>query len=79
MMIRIGDWIQTSESRGQTDVLSRGSGVVIPLRSAAVCGEDHVYDARQFIVCPNCASEERIPLSTALGRRPPVALRRAEA
>jgi hypothetical protein len=79
MTIRIGDWIQTAEARVQSDVLSRRSAVVIPLRTAAVCGDDHVYDARQFSVCPNCASEERIPLSTVLGRRPQAVPRRAEA
>ena len=69
MTLRIGDWIQNAEAKLRPVDESGRSFVVIPLRSAAVCGEDHVYDARRFGACPNCASEERIPLSAALGRK----------
>jgi len=46
---------------------------VIPLRHAAVCGDDHVYDVREFNACPNCASEERLPLFAVLDQRRPLA------
>lgn len=80
MTIRIGDWFHAFDGRVATglppdrpaigpDVLSGRPGVVIPLGRAAVCGEDHVYDLREFRVCPNCASEERLPLSTVLAQR----------
>ena len=69
MTIRIGEWFHPFEARVQGDVLSGRSAVVIPLKQAAVCGEDHVYDVRQFRVCPNCASEERLPLSDVLAHR----------
>ena len=73
MTIRIGELIHSFESRVQGDVLSGRAGVVIPLNQAAVCAEDHVYDVREFRVCPNCASEERLPLSHVLAHRPPAA------
>ena len=69
MTLRIGDWIQNAEEKLHLGNGGTRSSVVIPLRSAAVCGEDHVYDARRFHACPNCASEERIPLFAILGQR----------
>jgi hypothetical protein len=70
MTLRIADWIQNAESKPRLADDPSRSSVVIPLRNAAVCGEDHVYDARRFGACPNCASEERIPLFAVLGHRP---------
>jgi len=52
-----------------TDVLAAEAPVVIPLSRAVVCGEDHVYDARRFTVCPNCAAEERLKLEDLLSHR----------
>jgi hypothetical protein len=71
MTIRIGEWIHSIEGRVQRDALTGRPAVVIPLSRAAVCGDDHVYDVRQFRVCPNCASEERLPLSDVLAHRSP--------
>ena len=69
MTLRIADWIQNAEAKLHLVDGGGRSSVVIPLQSAAVCGEDHVYDARRFHACPNCASEERIPLFAILGQR----------
>ena len=55
------DWRSADDSLGQP-------AVVIPLDRAVVCGDDHVYDAREFKVCPNCAAEERLPLAELLAR-----------
>ena len=68
MASRFGEWVHVTEARVPSEVLGGRSTVVIPIRSAAVCGEDHVYDSRVFHACPNCASEERIPLYSILGR-----------
>ena len=62
-------------SRVPGDVLAGQPGVVIPLARAVVCGEDHVYDAAQFAVCPNCAAEERLSLVDLLGRGRRTAIR----
>jgi hypothetical protein len=55
--------------RVSTNVLAVEPGVVIPLSRAVVCGEDHVYDARRFTVCPNCAGQERLLLEDLLSHR----------
>ena len=73
MTVRISDWIHAFEGRVPGDVLSGRAAVVIPLNQAAVCADDHVYDVREFRACPNCASEERLPLSDVLGHRTPTA------
>lgn len=68
------DWLSFA-GRASHDVLTGRPAVVIPLRHAAVCGDDHVYDVREFNVCPNCASEQRLPLFSVLDQRRPMSVR----
>jgi hypothetical protein len=67
MRRQFADWVDVPAARLPSDMLAGRSVVVIPLRSAVVCADDHVYDFRQFHACPNCSSEERIPLFAILG------------
>ncbi|MEP6801734.1 MAG: hypothetical protein ABJC07_07345 [Acidobacteriota bacterium] len=51
------------------EFLSGQSSVAISISRAVLCGNDHVYDAHQFNVCPNCAAQERLQLSDLLMKR----------
>ncbi|MEP6767610.1 MAG: hypothetical protein ABJC61_02990 [Acidobacteriota bacterium] len=51
------------------EFLSGQSTVAISMARAVLCGNDHIYDAYQFNVCPNCTAQERLQLSDLLQRR----------
>ncbi len=51
------------------EILSGQSAVAISISRAVLCGNDHIYDAYQFNVCPNCAAQERLQISDLLMKR----------
>ena len=51
------------------EFMSGQSSVAISISRAVLCGNDHIYDAHQFNVCPNCAAQERLQLADLLMKR----------
>ncbi|MEP7133013.1 MAG: hypothetical protein ABI914_07595 [Acidobacteriota bacterium] len=51
------------------ELLSGQSAVAISIARAVLCGNDHIYDAYQFNVCPNCTARERLQISDLLMNR----------